>query len=183
MQRTRRSHRSVRWYYLRPMKVNRKTFLWLGLSLAIGVAVVSAIVPLGYATNCGGNSAALARVQEYVIFARMAATDSPDHSFRVGSVGPEQQKALAKLAHYHWIPAARFLVCTAALSDQESQSNRIIVVCDTPYNNVPRLWIGSAPLAHAAGFSDGSASLISQAEFAALDRSSFKFLDELYHTK
>jgi hypothetical protein len=165
------------------VKVNRKTLLWLSLFLAIGAVAVSALVPLGYTTNCGGNSAALARVREYALLVRMTVADSPEHSFRVGEVTPEQRKQLAELAHYHWISDARFLVSTAALSDQGSQPKRIIVVCDTPYCNVPRHWIGSAPPAHAAGYSDGSASLISPAEFAALDRSSFNFLDELYPTR
>ena len=165
------------------MKLNRKAQLLLGLFLAIGAVVISAVVPLSSGTNCGGNSAALARVHQYAVLARMGAMDSPDHIFRVGTVAPEQRKQLAEFAHYFWIPRARFLLSTAPLSEQEPQSRRVIVVCDTPYSNVPRRWIGSAPPAHAAGFSDGSLALISPAEFAALDRSSFKFLDELYPNK
>jgi hypothetical protein len=166
------------------VKTKRETLLWLGLFLTIGVVVVSAIFPrISHRTNCGGNSAALARVQEYAELARLGAAESTEHAFRVEVVTPEQRQRLAELAHYDWIPVARFLVSTAAISDQESQSKRIIVVCDTPYRNVPQRWIGSAPPTHAAGFSDGSISLISQAEFTALDRSAFKFLDELYPAK
>jgi hypothetical protein len=149
--------------------------------LAIGAAFV---LPLFARTsNCGGNSAALSNVRVYVLLARMSAMDSPDHTFRVTTVTSEQRKELARVAHDHWIPNARFLVSTAPLSEVPSQPRRIIVVCDTPYRNVPRRWIGSAPSAHAAGFSDGSVELISPAQFAALDQSSFTFLDELYPSK
>lgn len=165
------------------MRVNRKKLLLLSLLLAIGVAVVSALVPLSYGTNCGGNTAALARAREYALLARMGAMDNPEHTFRIVAVTAEQRKQLAELAHCHWIPEARFLVSTEPLVDRDSQPRQVIVVCDTPYRNVPRRWIGSAPAAHAAAFSDGTASLISPAEFAALDRSSFKFLDELYSRK
>jgi hypothetical protein len=122
-------------------------------------------------------------VRQYALLASVGATDSPDHTFRVGTATAEQRKELAELTHYFWIPSARFLVSTASMSERESQPRRVIVVCDTPYSNVPRRWIGSAPPAHAAGFSDGSAGLISPAEFAALDRSLFAFLDVLYPSK
>jgi hypothetical protein len=161
----------------------KKLLLILGLmaTLAIGAGFV---LPLfARASNCGGNSDALYRVRIYVLTARACATDNPDHTFRVTTVTPEQRKELADLAHDHWIPSARFLVSTAPLSEERSQSPRIIIVCDTQYNNVPRRWIGSAPSAHAAGFSDGTVQLISPVQFAALDKSAFAFLDELYPSK
>jgi hypothetical protein len=165
-----------------PMSRNRLLeILVLVAILAIGVACV---LPLfAPASNCGGNSAALFNVRRYVLLASMGAVESPDHSFHVKKVTPEQRKELADAAHDHWIPNARFLVSTLPLSEERSPLRRIVVVCDTPYSNVPHRWIGSAPPAHAAGFSDGSVELISPAQFAALDRSSFAFLDELYPTK
>ncbi len=158
--------------------MSRNRLLLLGAVLASGAVVLLPYFSRG--SNCGGNSAALASVHQYAMLAIIGAKDSPDHTFRVGTANAEQQKELAELAHSLWIPKARFLVSNATLSERESQPRRVIVVCDTPYCNVPRRWIGSAPYAHAAGFSDGSAGLISPAEFAALDRSSFAFLDVLY---
>ena len=160
----------------------KRLFLLVGL-VAISAIGAGFVLPLFARSNCGGNSAALSNVRMYVLLARMGSTDSPDHVFHVLTVTPEQRKQLAHVAHDHWIPNARFLVSTGPLSEESSQSRRIIVVCDTAYRNVPRRWIGSAPPAHAAGFSDGSAELISPAQFAALDKSSFTFLDELYPSR
>jgi hypothetical protein len=169
------------------VRFNRKSLLVAGLLLAIGAAVVSTVIPITYASNCGGNSAALFVVSQYATIARMAAEESADRTFRVAAVTTEQREQLAHIARYHWIPNARFLVSTTPLSDQQSQPRRIIAVCDTPYCNVPQhkfgWWTIPAPATHAAAFSDGSTALISTAEFAALDRLSFRFLDELYPTK
>ena len=149
--------------------------------LAVGTVMV---YPLLYSsTNCGGNTAALNQVKEYALFANMAVDNSTNHTFQVSAVPPEQREQLARLAHCSWMPNARFFVSTTPLSTNESHLRRLIIVCDTPYSNVPRYWLGSAPPTHAAGFSDGSSALISPAEFAALDRSSFAFLDELYPAK
>lgn len=164
--------------------MSRKRLLLIVSLVAISAIGAVSVLPLfARASNCGGNSAALSNVRLYVLLARMGAMDSPDQTFCVMTVTPERRKELADVEHDHWIPNARFLVSTALLSEQRSQSRRIIVVCDTPYSNVPRRWIGSAPPTHAAGFSDGSAGLISPAQFAALDKSSFALLDELYPTK
>jgi len=70
---------------------------------------------------------------------------------------------------------------------KDSKNRRILIVCDKAYTNgtsafindfVNRFW--HAPLAHAVGYSDGTVGLISPAEFAALDLSHFKRLDELF---
>lgn len=161
----------------------KRTALFVGVLSVLAVAAALAFPFFGYTTNCGGNSAALSRVQEYALVASMTASDNLEHTFRVNAVTPDLRKQLAELAHCRWIPNARFLVATAPLYTNESRSRRVIIVCDTPYRNVPRRWMGSAPPAHAAGFSDGSAALISPAEFAALDRSSFTYLDEIYPPK
>ncbi|HZJ15896.1 MAG TPA: hypothetical protein VFD27_12660 [Chthoniobacteraceae bacterium] len=132
-----------------------------------------------YSTNCGGNTAALGQVTCIALVARMGTFDTPDHSFRFSAADAKQREQLSYLSRplFH---SARFLVSTAPVFEQETQPRRIIVVCDTPYRNVPEQWIGSAPPTHAAGFADGSKGLISTAEFAALDRSTFVPLDELY---
>jgi hypothetical protein len=159
--------------------VNRRfLFLIVGL-LAIGVA---ALFPMpSIKTNCGGNSAAISRVQTIVDLAIVGAYDTPDHSFHFDAANAEERKELTLYARSGWLPRAHFLVSTAPVSKQGIK--RIIVVCDTPYRNVPQRWIGSAPPTHAAGFSDGSSGLISAKEFSALDRSAFVALDELYPPK
>ena len=88
--------------------MSRKTLLLLGGLLAVGTVVLLPVFSRkSNKSNCGGNSAALARVREYAVLARVGAMDSPDHTFRVGTVTAEQRKQLAEFAHYYWIPRAR----------------------------------------------------------------------------
>jgi hypothetical protein len=162
------------------VKQREKLFFLVGL-VAVLVLSAAIVLPLFQrASNCGGNTAALSHVGHYVLVARAHVTDSPDRKFLVTMVSSEQRKTLVDLGRNHWIPNARFLVSTAPLVEQGIQPRRIVIVCDTPYRNVPRRWFGSAPPAHAAGFADGSTCLISSVEFAALDRSEFALLDELF---
>ena len=158
--------------------MSRKTLLLLGAFLAIGAAVIPSLT---YTTNCGGNSAALAAVSTYVTLARVEAMDSPEHSFRVTAATPQQREQLVRLPGASWLRRAHLLVSTTPVP-AESPERRVIIVCDSPYTNVPRRWFGSVPPSHATGFSDGSTRLISSAEFAALDRSTFVALNELYPT-
>lgn len=155
--------------------MNRKLLLLIVGFLAIGVTVSPSIAPMK--TNCGGNSAALSRVQNIALTAIAGTEDAPDHTFHFGAASTEARKQLTFYARSGWLPRAHFLVSNAAVSKQGPK--RIIVVCDTPYRNVPQRWIGLAPTTHAAGFSDGSCGLISPKEFSALDRSTFVALDEL----
>ena len=161
--------------------INRKL-----LFLLAGLLVFGAVLGPGLSysiTNCGGNSAALAQVQSIALIARAGTFDTPDHSFRFTAVDADQREQLTHYSRTHWLRNARFLVSIDPVLEHEAQPRRIIVVCDTPYRNVPRRWIGSAPPTHAAGFSDGSHGLISTAEFAALDRSKFTPLDKMYPPK
>jgi len=161
----------------------KRLLLLLGLVAILAMSAAFALPLFALASNCGGNAAALSSVRMYVLLARVGAMDSPDRTFRVLAATPEQRKQLADVARDHWLPTAHFLVSTVALSEEQPSPRRIIVVCDTPYNNVPHRWAGFAPPAHAAGFSDGSTELISPAQFRTLDRSSFVLLDEIYPTK
>jgi hypothetical protein len=154
----------------------RTVLVLLLVALGIGAAVLSG---LSRTSNCGGNSAALSAVYAYAQIARIEAEDRPDHVFDVTSVTAQTGEELARLPGKSWLRSARFLVLTIPVP-LDSAERRIVIVCDTPYRNVPRHWFGSSPATHAAGYSDGSHSLISTAEFAALDRSKFKPLDELY---
>jgi hypothetical protein len=156
---------------------NAGRFAWVLAGFLLVVGAVAWLVP-GHTTNCGGNSAALARVQSYAALAAVSARYASDHQFHIFSPAEEQRTDLAILARSHWLPYAHFLVSTTPV--QAGAARRVIVVCDTPFYNVPQRWIGSPPPAHAAGFSDGTAALISPAEFAALDRSQFVALDRLF---
>ena len=154
------------------------------LLVAVLVAVGAAILPVfTQNSNCGGNSAALAEVRCIALAAVVYASDAPDHTFRFTIPTAWQRGELAHYGRTHWCRDARFLVSISPIFEQERQQHRIITVCDKPYTNVPRQRFGSAPPTHAAGFSDGSCGLISKAEFAALDRTMFIPIDELYREK
>jgi hypothetical protein len=147
----------------------------LMLVLGLGGLVVASLWDPARVMNCGGNSAALSKVRSITMVAVNGYL--PDHAFSFTSAGEPWRSELAQLSYDHWVPKAHFLVTTAPVT---AGARRIIVVCDTPYTNVPERRFFSAPPAHAAGYSDGSSGLISPAEFAALDRSTFVALDALY---
>lgn len=147
------------------------------------LAIILVVAPGLSHSNCGGNSAALVQVSQVATLAKLSISEEPDHAFRFASVNAEQEEHLSILSRSHWLEGARFLVTTAPLTERDIQLRRMIVVCDTPYCNVPQRLIGSAPPTHAAGFADGSAELISTEEFAALDLSTFVALDELHPSK
>ena len=158
------------------------TVIWI---LFIALAVVAAsFFRFEGSTNCGGNSAALADVQQYAMLARVYTMEDPDHTFCVTSITMEQRKQIALIGRSPWLPGVRFLVSTNAIHDtQSNHSRRIIIVSDTAFNNVPRRWLLHAPFTYAVGFSDGTTGLISGEEFAKLNRASFKYLDALYQDK
>lgn len=153
-----------------------KTLILCGAILLIGVALLA---DFGYTTNCGGNSAALGRVEHLALLALGSYQDAPDRTFRFAVVDSLLPDQLFVYRRSDWLPRARFLVSTAPISERDAKERRLIVVCDTPYRNVPRRWIGSPPPTHAAGYADGSYGLISPADFAALDRSTFTPADAL----
>lgn len=157
--------------------MSRKVFFVIGAFLLTGAAMLPLFPQVN---NCGGNSAALAQVQVIALVAQFGTLDAPEQGFRFAAPNEEYREQLAGLARNHWLTKARFLVTTAPIFSQEKEPRRIIAVCDTPYRNVPERWIGSAPPTHAVAFSDGHEGLIFPAEFAALDRSTFVPLDELY---
>lgn len=103
-------------------------------------------------------------------------------SFCITKLTPRQLEHILPLAGANWLPQAHFLVSYAPLV-AGSAERRVIIVCDTPYTNVPQHRFFSAPPTHAAGFSDGTTGLITPTEFSALDRKSFVALDELYPAK
>jgi hypothetical protein len=144
--------------------------------LAIAAALIDgALQP----TNCGGNSAALANVRQYMLFVQQAALANPEHHFCVTSATPEQREQLADLASDIWVGGARYLVSTSPYGVPLHGPRTVLMVCDTPFRNVPRSTLMPPPPTHAASFSDGTTGLISVTEFNSLDRSTLKPLDEL----
>src|ERR1017187_2435023 len=101
-------------------------FLFCGGLLAVSAAVFLPV--FSYASNCGGNSAALSDVREYVLLAQLGAMDSPDHSFRVSAATTDQRKQLANLARDYWLSDAHFLVSTNPFSKNQTKSRRVVII-------------------------------------------------------
>jgi len=163
--------------------------LWFyGIASVIVGLLLILTIGIPARTNCGGNSAALSDCQTYVLALLVEAADNPGHPFLLTNISPETRKEFAFIARpNHWIRKAHYLVSTEPLIGAElpipkdPKNRRILIVCDTPFTNVPerRFWHAPPPI-HVVGYSDGATGLISPAEFAALDRSTFKRLDELF---
>lgn len=133
---------------------------------------------IGHATNCGGNANALAACKYLGATVAMIRGDrlapeplTLDAVRRV--VGDDD----FQLGPRSWPPDAILIL---EPSTPIPTDKTLVVVCATVFSNVPQpsIWnLYSSNPAHAAGYSDGSWGLLSPAEFAALDRSSFITLD------
>jgi len=170
------------------MKLPRRalrTAMILIAAIAVLMGVIVALAPTfeDYAlrgrSNCGGNSAALHDVQTYSLIVRTAAAESPDRRFAIETATAEQREWLSQIVDDPWVRPARFLVSPRPYQDRPPGPRKVLIICDTPYRNVPRRILGTASPTHAAAFSDGSVGLISIAEFEALDHASLVLLDEL----
>jgi hypothetical protein len=159
--------------------MNRRLHLLLWVSILV-VAVSAAIPMQVHRSNCGGNSAALTSARAIALLGFAEAHDRPDQVFQFSAANERECKDLASMSPNRWLQGAHFWVRTEPIAMTDADHKRIIVVCDTPYRNVPQQTFGSAPPTHAVGYSDGSAGLIPTAEFAALDLTQFKKLDELF---
>jgi hypothetical protein len=154
---------------------NRRLLLWLIGAFIIALAILEPA--LNPRRNCGGNNRVLCDVRLYLDLVDGEADDGPDQGFRVAAASPELQSELADCDHD--IRPARFLVPPMFYRAPAPVPRRIIIVCDTPYENVPQpIWLPGTPR-HAVGYTDGSSGLISVAASPALDLSKFRPLDEL----
>jgi len=149
-----------------------KVLLLAGILAVVGSAAIPMTVQK---SNCGGNSWALSEVRSIAAFAFIQANDAPDRTFRFDSANPRQCEYLSINPR-----GVHFLVSGQPLVNSETEPRRIVVVCDRPFNNVPQRTFFSAPYTHAVGYSDGTSGLISTREFAALDLTKFRALDELF---
>lgn len=147
---------------------------------SVGCVAVVALVLLNVqqSSNCGGNSAALHEVRRYWMIVDSAAAANPHGEFDVTRASAEERSQLAELAEESWIDPARYLVSTLPCTPK-AESRRLLVVCDQAFRNVPRRMIWQAPPTHAAAYSDGTVELMSEADFARLDLSSWVSLERL----
>jgi len=172
-----RSTESVREKLMAEVKTFsfKRLFLVLGGGFFIAACFLSGVTG---SMNCGGNSAALSGVWRYAFMASFEAEDSPQHEFIVTDPPSDgERQDLRAIAFI--VRGAHLLVSTKPVLATEKNSRRIIIVCDTAFNNVRRHLWERAPT-HAVGFADGSKGLISEKEYAALDLSGFVPLDRLY---
>ena len=161
----------------------KKKLISIAVSGIVVVALVGIVVPATRRSNCGGNSAALFVCGEFVAIPRETAEGKGgvlDFNMKPG----EEKKSLGYLAKNNEIPGASFLVKRGRHEIEEGQK-QIIVVCATAYSNVPQptLWnLYKRTPAHAVGYSDGLAELISPAQFNSLNLSDFVDARELIST-
>jgi hypothetical protein len=153
----------------------------IATSVFIVFVVGTLLCALPRSSNCGGNSEALSDVYAYVSFCKQAAAESPEHQFRVTSATPTQREEL--LSYIDTAMTHRYLTSTLPYQEPSTGPRRVIMVCDTPFRNVPRRFLFQSPPRHAAAFSDGSTRLLSVAEFNALDRSNLKPFHEILATR
>jgi hypothetical protein len=153
----------------------RTALLWIA-AFAVLLAILAGMPNSG--TNCGGNTAAIWNVRQYYLVVEMAATSRPNHRFTIASATPQEREELAAVARGPWIGGAHYLASTQPYHAGAGGPRRLLIVCDTPFRNVPRRLIPSTPT-HAAAYSDGTVALISVSEYAALDHSELIPLDQL----
>ena len=167
-----------------PMRTNISIF-----NVAVGTISTTAVFVCLFlflgngSTNCGGNSAALSHVSSVAGYVKSFMPGSSDELAGMDRKLVDDRDRLASYAKTHWLRSARFLVSRKALFARTTEARTILVLCDTAYRNVPRLMIGQSPPTHAAAYTDGSTTLITEQEFSRLDRSDFIPLDALITAK
>jgi hypothetical protein len=128
---------------------------------------------LAQPTNCGGNTYTLGACRNYAWIVESAKRHGKTE-FNFSEIDPYDFSRLMKHPESHWTPGADYLVRTNVAF--VSQKPVMVIICDKSFRSVPlpaiwNLYLGNP--AHAVGYSDGKAELISQKEFAALDLTGF----------
>ncbi len=140
---------------------------WSLLALAaVTLVTVGLALPAVKRSNCGGNSAALAACEGYVTVLSLWAADHGGRSFDIRQADAQTRKQLAHLPGASWIRSSRLLARPDGVRVGDSGSRQIILVCDHPYDNVPRRVFGKSPPAHAVAYSTGETGLVSPARRA-----------------
>jgi hypothetical protein len=130
--------------------------------------------------NCGGNTAAVHVCQSYALILSLIVSENSEEAISATNLPASYHDELARIARYHWVPGARFLVNTELVTRETLNSRQIVIVCNTAYRNVPKRRFIKAPSTHAVGYSDGTTALISTADFHMLNKAPFIPLDALY---
>jgi hypothetical protein len=146
-------------------------FLW-GLLIGGGFAVLALGAAFSTsATNCGGDSAALAKCK---ILALELKSESEANRFAPYQWSKTAKSEIGNRRLRRWTGTANYLVRTNTAST--SRPDTIIVVCDKPFANVPKPALRNLYRKnpdHAVGYLNGSGGLISESDFSRLDRINF----------
>ena len=129
---------------------------------------------LSRSSNCGGNSAASSNCRYIALAALVEGSDSND-VLNFEHISNDTQNQLAHTERDFWTSGAKYLLRRGLIHTGHG-THEIVVVCDTPYGNVPQpsIWnLHRRTLRHAVGYSDGSIGWLTLAEFAQLNRSNF----------
>jgi hypothetical protein len=161
------------------------------------VGLVWILLPaLGRSSNCGGNSAALAKCRSVAVCLFVVSMDRGYKSVSITELSATERENFDQLGSSIWIGDAKILVTRATVRFDskifdaqatflvDKPNGRVIVsVCDTPFDNVPRRMFGRAPFAHAVAYADGSSGLISVEDFRRLDLSGFVDVRTLWENR
>ena len=149
------------------------TFVEVLLLTAILLICAAVLTPmLVRPTNCGGNSAAQSACRDIALSLRAIALDHEDQ-VSIADLTPRERDYFRHVTGLSWLPDSRILVAPGPIIIRDGQPKAIVAVCDHPFDNVPRRFIGKAPLTHALSYSDGSTGLMSVEKFQRSDFSKF----------
>ena len=141
-------------------------------STVTAFVIVCAALLSRVTTNCGGNSEALASCGTVPKIFFLVSAEHDNQPVSIADMSAAEREEFARLA----LPDgwdARILVTSGKVSATRPSPTAIVAICDRPFNNVPRLIIGRAPLKHAVAYETGGTGLLSVEEFGRLDLSGF----------
>lgn len=170
---------------MNPIKAARtrhETMGW-GIPISIGAFLIIGFICVSYlprgTTNCGGNNAALSECGWFATILELQFSRKSDRPITVAETSG-YFRACCVARYSSWTRRARYLVFTGPIRRDTASSRTVVFVCDRPYSNVPERIFGSAPPTHAAVFSDCTFDLISPAEFASLDFTQYRDVNEMF---
>lgn len=156
-----------------------KAWMWI-MATGSTVFVVGALLPaLRLPSNCGGNTAASSACRAYVLAARISISDRSDSAFNFETAAEDDRtEMLDRLRRKSrtWLRNAGFYVRMGEFAVGPDAPKEIVVMCATPFDNVPQRRFGRAPMAHAVGYSNGKCGLISPEDFSQLELSEFQLI-------
>lgn len=153
-------------------------FWVVALTIASGVVFPVLTKP----SNCGGNSAAMAACRNVGLAIRIISADRGTNLVSLSGLSAAELREFQDVPGLSWLHGAHLLVRTNGLLLGGSGPRQVIVVCDTPFSNVPQYRVGHAPPTHAIGDSDGSVGLVSAAQFQSFDLRTFEDINRLAET-